>query len=65
VLSFGAIPTTGIRSSEQIKKQPNAEATQCEQAQGLALQTEQAMDSGNSHISKFTLASFSNDSIID
>jgi hypothetical protein len=65
VLAFGGIPTIGIRSSERIKKQPNADAMQLEQAQGLALQREQAMDSGNSHISRFSLSSILNVSIID
>jgi hypothetical protein len=65
VLAFGGIPTAGIRSSERIKKQPNADAMQLERAQGVALQRDQAMDSGNSKFSMFTLASFSNESIID
>jgi hypothetical protein len=64
VLAFGGVPAAGIRSSERIKKQPNAEATQLARAQGLAMQRDQALDSGNSSVSKFTLASLSNESII-
>jgi hypothetical protein len=64
VLAFGGVPAAGIRSSERIKKQPNAEATQLERAQGLALQRDQAMASGISSAFKFSLASFSNDSIV-
>jgi hypothetical protein len=64
VLAFGGVPAAGIRSSKRIKKQPNAEATQLARAQGLAMQRDQALDSGNSSVSKFTLASFSNESII-
>jgi hypothetical protein len=63
-LAFGDVSAAGIRSSERIKKQPNAEATQLERAQGLAMQRDQAMASGISSAFNFSLASFPNDSIV-
>jgi hypothetical protein len=64
VAAFGGVNVAGIRSSERIRSQPNAEASQMERAQKIAMQRDQAMDPGNNRFSRFTVASFSNESIL-
>jgi hypothetical protein len=62
-VAFGGVLVVGIRSSERIRKQPNADATQLERAQEIAKHRDQASDSSNSYISRFSIASFSNEVI--
>jgi hypothetical protein len=38
VAAFGGVNVAGIRSSERIRSQPNAEASQMERAQKIAMQ---------------------------
>jgi hypothetical protein len=65
VLAFGCVPAAGIRSSDWIRQQPSADASQLDQAQGLAQKRDLALDSGNCRASKYTLSSFSHDDIVD
>jgi hypothetical protein len=62
VISFGGISEgsqRGIRSSNQIRDQFNADATQMEHAQQKASARDPSSFSGKKHLNKFTLASFS------
>jgi hypothetical protein len=64
VAAFGGVPIAGIRSSERIRKQPNADSTQLERAQEIAKHRNQALDSGKSNLSKYSIASFPNELIV-
>jgi hypothetical protein len=63
VVAFGGVPIGGIRSSERIRAQPNADSTQLERAQLLAQQRDHALDSGTSLCAKFSIASIPDDVI--
>jgi hypothetical protein len=65
VLAFGGVPAAGIRSSDRIRQQLNADASQLNRAQGLAQKRDLALDSSNCRASKYTLSSFSHDDIVD
>jgi hypothetical protein len=60
VIAFGGVPLGGIRSSERIKAQPNADATQLERAQKIA----QNRDAGTDFISRFSLTSIPNEVVV-
>jgi hypothetical protein len=67
VISFGGISEgsqRGVRSSNRIRDQPNADATQMERAQQQASARDPSSFSGKKHLNKFTLASFSNDVVV-
>jgi hypothetical protein len=66
VVAFGGIQPkdAGVRSSERIRLQPNADASQMERAQILAQAKNACPFSGTSTHSKFSLVSLSNDTFI-
>jgi hypothetical protein len=67
VISFGGISEDsqrGVRSSNRIRDQPNADATQMERAQQQASARDPSSFSGKKHLNKFTLASFSDDVVV-
>jgi hypothetical protein len=63
VVAFGGIspPSVGARSSQRIKHQKDADATQMERAQNLAKAKETSFSSGNAKVSDFTLSSIPDD----
>jgi hypothetical protein len=63
VVEFGGIspPLVGARSSQRIKHQTNADATQMERAQNLAMAKDSPYPSGNIKLSKYSLVSIPDD----
>jgi hypothetical protein len=67
VIAFGGIPESavlGVRTSERIKAQPNADATQLERAQSHAQARDDILYSGNKIPSQFTIAAIPNDVVV-
>jgi hypothetical protein len=67
VISFGGISEgsqRGVRSSNRIRDQPNANATRMERAQQQASARDPSSFSGKRHLNKFTLAYFSDDVVV-
>jgi hypothetical protein len=67
VITFGGIQAPevqGVRSSERIHAQPNADAIQLERAQQLAQSKDDISPAGNNFISKFSFNSFSYESVV-
>jgi hypothetical protein len=63
VVEFGGIspPLVGARSSQRIKHQTNADATQMERAHNLAMAKDSPYPSGNIKLSKYSLVSIPDD----
>ncbi|KAM0918591.1 hypothetical protein ACQ4PT_008746 [Festuca glaucescens] len=64
IIAYGGIPeplAAGVRSSERIRAQPNADATQLERAQHVL----SSKAPGTSSHSKFVVASLSNDVVLE
>uniref|UniRef100_A0ACD5Y7J2 Uncharacterized protein n=1 Tax=Avena sativa TaxID=4498 RepID=A0ACD5Y7J2_AVESA len=66
VVAFGGIPAAhkDIRSSDRIRAQPNADATQLERAQLRAMNRDPSSCAGTKSCHKFTLSNLSNDEVI-
>jgi hypothetical protein len=67
VISFGGISRCsdmGMRSSDRIRRQPNADATQMERAMDLAQRRDDTSGQGKNLNCKLSFASFSDDEII-
>jgi hypothetical protein len=67
VISFGGISRCsdmGMRSSDHIRRQPNADATQMERAMDLAQRRDDTSGQGKNLNCKLSFASFSDDEII-
>jgi hypothetical protein len=67
VIAYGGIfakAALGVRSSERIRAQPNADATQLERAKQVALAWDSPLVSGTKSITKFSIASIPNDVVV-
>jgi hypothetical protein len=67
VIAYGGISEAngpGLRSSERIRAQPNADMPQMERAKQQVAAHDPSFYSGTKDLSKFTIASFSDDMII-
>jgi hypothetical protein len=67
VIAFGGISEEvvfGVRTSERIKAQPNADVTQLERAQQNAQARDDILYSGTNISSKFTIASIPNEVVV-
>ncbi|KAM0861144.1 hypothetical protein ACQ4PT_046077 [Festuca glaucescens] len=67
VIAFGGIPESavlGVGTSERIKAQPNADATQLERAQSHAQARDDILYSGNKISSQITIAAIPNDVVV-
>jgi hypothetical protein len=68
VISYGGISEKsqlGVRSSNRIRAQPNADSSIMERAQQQASARDPSSFSGTKHLNKFSLSSFSNDEVVD
>ncbi|KAM0904909.1 hypothetical protein ACQ4PT_017693 [Festuca glaucescens] len=66
VVNFGGVspPSIHARSSQRIRHQGNADATEMERAQNIAKAKEAAFSAGTSNFSRFSLSSISDDTFL-